>query len=334
MGLKSFTTSGLLARFSILTCMILFRQINVDGQYLIPSDSLIDKRVTAITVAGGVTYGAGMYLLGNAWYKNSLTNNFRFFNDNGEWLQVDKIGHIFSAYNESRVVYQMYKWAGVSEDNSILLGLSAGLLAQTSLEIFDGFSEKWGFSWGDMSANFIGLTAFGLQQKIWHEQRIVFKISSDFRDYSRDPLIPTSGSNPDNLYNRAGDIYGRDPMSRLLKDYNAQTNWISINPASFTSHQSTWWPAWINIAAGYSAENMFGGFGNSWEKEGNYYDLDKDRYPRYRQYLLSADIDFTKISVRSPFLKTLFQMLNIFKMPAPALEYNSIQGMKWHWIFF
>jgi len=307
---------------------------NLSAQLLIPADSLNKKRVIGISVVGAAGYGTGMYLLGNAWYKNSLTDQFRFFNDNGEWLQVDKIGHVYSAYNESKVVYQMYRWAGVSEDNSILLGIGGGLLTQVSLEFFDGFSDRWGFSWGDMASNFIGLAAFGLQQKIWHEQRITFKVSSDFRDYSTGPISAVSGSGTDNLRSRARDLYGKDPMSRLLKDYNAQTNWISVNPSSFSQRNSKWWPAYLNVALGYSAENLFGGYGNTWQRSGNSYILNENEFPRYRQYLVSFDIDFTKIPTRSPFLKTFFQVLNIFKVPAPALEYNRLDGMKWHWIFF
>ena len=56
-------------------------------------------------------------------------------------------------------------------------------------------------------------------------------------------------------------------------------------------------------------------------------------YPRTRQWYLSPDIDFRKIKTKSPFLKTVFSVLNIFKIPAPALEYNTTGRWRWHWLF-
>jgi uncharacterized protein YfiM (DUF2279 family) len=40
---------------------------------------------------------------------------------------------------------------------SDVAGLGAGMMAQTSIEILDGFSEKWGFSWGDVACNVAGM---------------------------------------------------------------------------------------------------------------------------------------------------------------------------------
>lgn len=304
------------------------------GQLLVPSDTFSKRRAVTVTATGLSGYGAGMYLLGNAWYKNSLTGRFHFFDDNGEWLQVDKVGHIYSAYNESSIVYDMYRWAGVPENRSLWLGLGAGMLAQTSLEVFDGFSDRWGFSWGDIAANMAGLGFFGLQQHFWHEQRMVWKVSSDFRTYPDRKILPVDGQQTDNLRRRASDLYSSHLPGRLLKDYNAQTNWLSVNPASFSRKERSWWPAYLNIAVGYSAENLFGGYSNAWTYAGHTYMLDETQYRRYRQYLLSLDIDLTRIPCRSPFLKTVLRVLNVFKLPAPALEYNSVQGLKGHWIFF
>ena len=49
---------------------------------------------------------------------------------------------------------------------------------------------------------------------------------------------------------------------------------------------------------------------------------------RYRQYYLSLDVDFTKIPTKSKLLKTTFGLLNMVKMPFPALEFskNGIKG--------
>ncbi|MCO6462394.1 MAG: DUF2279 domain-containing protein [Saprospiraceae bacterium] len=305
----------------------------LDAQVFRSSDTLNQRRVVGITAAGLAGYGGGMYLLGQAWYKNNLSSKFHFFNDDGEWLQMDKVGHVYSGYNESSMVYEMYRWAGVRESKAIWLGLGAGLLAQTSIEIFDGFSTKWGFSWGDIVCNFAGYSLFGLQQGIWHQQRILLKVSSDFRSYSAMPLLSVDGSATDNLARRAKDLYSNHLPGKLLKDYNAQTYWLSFNPSAFAGKESRW-PAYLNIALGYSGENLFGGYVNTWSFNGASFQLDPAQYPRYRQFLLSLDLDLRKIPCKSPFWKTVLRVVNIFKIPAPALEFNSQGKFKAHWLYF
>jgi hypothetical protein len=121
-------------------------------------------------------------------------------------------------------------------------------------------------------------------------------------------------------------------MKKFLKDYNAQTIWASINPASFMKPE-TKWPKWLNIAFGYGANNMYGGFENSWINDnGDIYVLED--HDRYQQYYLAPDIDLTRIPVKSKPLKALLFVLNIFKIPSPALEVDSRSNLKFHWIFF
>ncbi len=305
----------------------------VQAQLLNPSDTLLHRRVVGITAVGLGVYGGGMFLLSNAWYKDNQTKNFRFFNDGGEWLQMDKVGHIYSGYNESYIVYYMYRWAGVNEKRAMWLGIGAGMVAQTSIEILDGFSDKWGFSWGDVACNAAGMAMFGLQQGLWHEQRILLKVSSDFRSYSQQPITAIDGTATDNLHRRAADLYSNHIPGRLLKDYNAQTYWLSFNPTSF-NQSGGWWPSYINLALGYSGENLFGGFSNNWKYMDAEFKLNTQTYPRYRQYLLSLDIDFRKIPCKSPFWKTFFRVISIFKIPAPAIEINSLGKVKGHWLYF
>jgi hypothetical protein len=53
----------------------------------------------------------------------------------------------------------------------------------------------------------------------------------------------------------------------------------------------------------------------------------------YRQYYLSLDLDFTAIPTRSRFLKTLFKVINIIKVPSPTLELSR-KGVKAHALYF
>src|ERR1700742_236943 len=55
--------------------------------------------VGTLNVAG---YGGSLIILNNTWYKNYPRSSFHTFNDDGEWLQVDKFGHAWTAYNAGK----------------------------------------------------------------------------------------------------------------------------------------------------------------------------------------------------------------------------------------
>ena len=93
-------------------------------------------------------------------------------------------------------------------------------------------------------------------------------------------------------------------------------------------------PSWLNIALGYSGENMFGGFQNKWD-----YDESGDSFvlgaesKRYAQFIIAPDIDFSRIKVNSYFWKTFLKGINIFKIPTPALEINTKGEVIFHLLF-
>ena len=143
--------------------------------------------------------------------------SFHFFNDLKEWNQMDKAGHIWTSYQLSRVSASTWKWAGFNEKKSVLLGSLSALTYQSIIEINDGFSTEWGFSWSDMAANVIGTGAFAFQELGWQEQRVQIKFSYNAYDYPPDQI------------ERRNQLFGESSLERLLKDYNSQTYWASVN---------------------------------------------------------------------------------------------------------
>ena len=55
---------------------------------------------------------------------------------------------------------------------------------------------------------------------------------------------------------------------------------------------------------------------------------------RYRKYLLSLDIDWTKIKTNSKFLRALLDCMFFIKLPFPALEFNSLGRVKGHLLYY
>ncbi len=289
------------------------------------SDTLNKKRLYGILGTGVAGYSTAVYYLDKLWYAGYERSSFQFINDNGEWLQMDKGGHVLTTYVETKLAYQAFKWAGVKDRKAIWAGIAAGTIYQTTLEVLDGFSKQWGFSPGDVVANSAGAALFGVQQATWKEQRILLKISNFPKNYSKTPIKAPDGTTK-SVHEMAAWLYGDTYAQKFIKEYNALNYWISINPHSFAKNSK--FPAWLNVAVGYSAENVFGAYGNYFPAN------DNNLYPRYRQYLLSVDIDLSKIKTRNKFLKAVCNTFNFVKIPAPALEYNSLGKFKFHPIMF
>ena len=278
------------------------------------------KRIRLVTAANIVGYGGALIGLNALWYAKYPRSAFHFFNDNAEWLQVDKAGHTYSAYTESRESMELWRWAGVPRKERIWLGGLSGVAYQSIIEILDGFSSEYGFSPGDFAANIVGSGMFIAQEFAWDEQRIKFKFSFHRKNYGEA-----------DLNKRANDIYGKTEIERFIKDYNGQTYWLSANIYSFFPESK--FPRWLSFAAGYGAEGMFGARSNiAVDKNGNVI-FDRRDIKRYRQWYLSPDIDFTKIRTNKKGLKFLFFVLSAVKFPAPALEYSN-GSFKGHWIVF
>jgi hypothetical protein len=82
-------------------------------------------------------------------------------------------------------------------------------------------------------------------------------------------------------------------------------------------------PEWLNLAVGYGAEGMFGGYENiARDKNGNL-TFDRRDIKRYREWMLAPDVDFTRIKTKSKFLRTAFSALNVLKFPTPALTFSN-----------
>lgn len=202
----------------------------------------------------------------------------------------------------------------------VWIGGLSGAAYQTVIEVLDGFSQQWGWSWGDFSANVAGSGLLIAQELGWKEQRISLKMSYHNTKYD-DPL----------LSNRSVQLFGKRTPSRFLKDYNGQTYWASVSIASFLKNSK--WPAWLNLSVGYGAEGLMGGFENLLTDQNGLVQFDRRDLPRYRQWYFAPDINWEKIATTKKGVRLLFTLLNAFKFPAPTITYS--QGkIKLHPLYF
>lgn len=275
--------------------------------------SKIEKRT--ILKAVGLTsayYVGSISLLNNSWYKDKERVPFHFYNDSKGYLQVDKFGHMFGSYVYSYIGYYGLLKMGATRKEALIFGSTLGFVLQFPIEIMDGIHEGYGFSWGDITANTMGSALVLGQELIFKEQIIKYKFSYWETEYSRN----------------SNGYYGNTHLNRLLKDYNGHTYWLSMPVNKILLKH--YLPPWLNIAVGYGANGMYGEFENITD----YNSVPIPKTQRYRQYLLSLDIDWTRIKTRSKFLQVLFKGMTFIKLPFSTLEYNSKGQFKGYWLYY
>lgn len=298
-------------RFSIVKHIVLFvllpitsfSQSKLDA-FLTASDTLNKSRRNAVVISEASLGAITLIGLNQLWYADFERSKFHTINDNNEWLQMDKLGHVFTSYQLGKHGAQLLNWSGVSKQDQLVYGATLGFTFLTAVEVLDGYSEEWGFSWGDILANGAGTGLYIGQELLWNEQRIAIKYSFHHTKYAK--------QRPDKL----GETY----LEQILKDYNGQTYWLSANLHSFFKKSKI--PKWLNIAVGYSGEGMLTGAK----------DIDSPvltSNQRYRQYYLSFDLNLNAIRTNSKLLRSIFDVLNMIKIPFPTVEFNK-KGAVFH----
>lgn len=296
-------------RFALAFCSLLLNPVIAQESFFQPSDSLNNKRILGVSGALGVSATGGMIGLWNLWYKNGESGQWKFVDDSKNWLHMDKVGHAYTAYKLNQTCSDLYNWSGVSELKSRWIGFGYAMGFQTTLELFDGFSSDWGFSWSDMGFNALGSGFYVGQQFLWNEERIIPKFSSTPSKYAE--LRP--------------EVLGTSFAESVLKDYNGQTYWLSFSPGTFGENS---FPSWLCFSFGYSVDQKIQGDIET------YTDISSGiSYHSTRELTFSMDIDFSRIPVRKPWLRVLLKQLNYIKVPFPALVINN-SGLKAYPFYF
>lgn len=270
------------------------------------------KKVRAVNWLYGSGFVLGAAYLVPSWYSVQDLAPFHFFNDGHEWQQQDKLGHQLGAYNASRWMINLYKWAGMPKKRAIIQGGLIGLATMCSIEIADGFGKEWGASWWDILANTTGSGLAMLNQHFWNEERIQRKVS-----YM--PLFPLGHPNYATNY---PNLLGSNIPERMLKDYNEIAEWYSFRVHSFLPEGKfkEKYPRWLNLAVGFGGKGMIGRYYKAGDLPGTYDSKDLIKAREYRQYYLSLDIDLSNIKTKYGMLNTLMGFSTMIRIPCPALE--------------
>lgn len=273
--------------------------VSLITQTVLPNDTTNinrNKKIIA-SVSTGIIYSGSLIYLNQIWYKPYQTSKFHFFDDTKEWFLMDKCGHTFTAFYATQYLSKIYQSATFQYPEIMASSITFSYLL--SIEILDGFSSGWGFSFGDLTANSAGILLFYMHHRL-HKQLFVPKFSYYPTPYPS--LNPT--------------LLGKNSTEQLIKDYNGQTYWLSITPFY------QWKPnmEWLCISLGYGIDGSIGAQSNYFYRNNQLYDY--RNIPRNTQWYLSIDVDLSKIKTKKKWLNKIFQSINAIKIPAPALEWK------------
>jgi hypothetical protein len=283
---------------SLLLVVTVVVGFSATGQNVwLPSDTLNKPRRNAVLISGGTVAVGSLALLYGAWYSDYEQQPFHFTPDWNNWNQMDKLGHAWSAYTIGFIGSDLLLWSGVQPRKAAWTAATAGWSYLLVVEVMDGFSSGWGFSWGDVAFNTAGSGLFLAQQLAWKEQRMRLKFS----------YLPSNYA----VYNP--ELLGNGGVESILKDYNGQTYWLSVNLNDFGAE---WMPEWLCLSVGYGSTGMVSAEPNP-ELESSL------GITRQRLLHLSLDLDLSRIKTKSPFLNAVFKKINFLKIPAPTLTFET-----------
>lgn len=266
----------------IILFIVLFFSSSVNGN----NNSLDSNKVdnTKLLIIGGTTvafFTYGYVIQNNIWWKGDKSSFY--FNNSQDFkyaLNSDKFGHFYFAYLTTNIYSSLFQWSGIKKRDALFYGGLVAFTFQTFTEIRDGFSKGYGFSWGDCTANLLGVTYPSLQNRYSFLRPFDFKIS----------LYPS-------------EKYKSGEYTHILDDYQSTYHWLSIdvNELLPKSAQEIF-PDFINVAIGHSVNNIDGlGGGN-------------------HELYISLDWDFEALPGNGEFWSIVKQWLNLYHLPAPAVK--------------
>ena len=237
-----------------------------------------------LLILGGVSAGAFIYAYGvqnNMWWKGEKSEfHTNWTEDWNSSLGADKVGHFYFGQSVATLYKHGFMWVGYTEEKSTLYSGLFTFTYQTFLEIRDGFSKDYGFSWGDFGANLLGSMYPYLQYQYPLLNKYNFKISFD-----------------------PSERFQNDSHAYILDDYESTYHWLSIDINQFLpSALENVFPDIINLGIGHSVSGL------------NFHGSEN------HEFFIGLDWDIKSLPGNNPFLKFLKETFNLYHLPAPTVK--------------
>jgi hypothetical protein len=289
------------------------KTISTISYFLSASKDTDPQKVKILVIGCVLFYITIMMGLWISWYGNQDRVDFHWFDDSQEWLYMDKLGHVYTAYIIAMTLYRLWKWTGISKEKNIFYTVSMTWVWQASYEYFDGLYIAYGASLYDLAANTLGLLLFVLQIVYFNSILLWLKWSVH--------LSPWAIIRPD--------LLGNNIFIQLIKDYNGHTYWYSLDVNKWLGLK--YWPSWLMICIGIGADGLLGGVDNVWSDVQNNIQ-DYSHVMRTNRWYVSIDINPFLIDIK--WIRYILAPFNYMKIPCPCLELSVESGISWHWVKF
>lgn len=231
------------------------------------------------------------------FWRNSDKVPFYFSSDPPYAMHADKLGHAMYSYVCADVVKLCYVEAGLNRHTAAWLGFGSSVLAQTMVEIGDGFhghEAYYGFSPGDEAGDLLGAGFSLLKEYVPYLNRFDYKVG----------VWPS-------------DAYKQGAFRGPLDDDESQFFWLSMD-----IHQDMpdWYPAWLNVAVGYGVENL----------TSSAFLPNRQGLTPKSLFYLGLDLNLRNLPIEGKAWKIIAEILSHYRIPFPALQVGPI--VKWHWL--
>lgn len=191
-----------------------------------------------IGIISGVTAGAfvfGHTVQNDIWWKDQKSDfHFNWKEDWSYAYGADKLGHLYFPWVAASVYGDLFTWAGIPKKNALIYSGALALAYQTYVEVKDGFSAQWGFSWGDMLFNAVGASFPLAKESFPLLKGVSFKVS----------YYPS-------------ERFKNNSHNVIIDDYESTYHWMTVNINEYLAPENkSFWFDFINAGIGHGVKNL------------------------------------------------------------------------------
>lgn len=282
----------------VLVCIILGSNLNAQDTSVVNKQGFTPRQKWII--GGLVAQQAASFYIEYKWW---WQHNYHPFNVekapafNNYSLGLDKVGHFYTSYMYSNVLYEVMKWGKFKESTAEWVSLALPFAWALSIEIGDGYSD-YGFDPKDLLANTLGIGYAFAQRKVPYLNNFKFKFSYFPSQFYRDR-------------NYAG--------WSLTADYDGHIYWLTADVNNLLpKHAKRFWPKYLNLGFGYGITNF------------RPQDPSIPYVPMVRDYHIGLDYNLSRIPAKKEGWQGIRNIVDYYHFPAPGFTKRGNESWKFY----
>jgi len=253
----------------------------IPSQQIDPLKTDIDY--TLLAGVGGLTLGVGIGVQiyqANAWWQDQ-GSTFKFENDWEYALWLDKLGHFYGTALIAHGLSAGFEASNVDLEMSAIYGAIGAFTFETFVEIQDGYGPNWGFSPGDLGADFLGA---------------LYTVGQYYYPTLKH-IQPRASYYPSKEY-RNGEHEGN-----IIDDYAGQKYWLAFRMKELLPKTiSEYWPSFLMLSVGMGLRDWDGSGGGK------------------RDIFIALDFDAETLPLHGPIWQFVKNTLNFIHFPMPGIR--------------